>query len=115
MVLLAPNSVHICRVRRIDGNITLLVEPRDRKGTDDKVAEEPQSLPAGFPFNELIEDCVNLILTDYLDLPTLLSYGYTSKAAISRVKKQSEENISGTVVDSKSSFSTWLGSAIMTS
>jgi len=46
------------------------------------VAEEPQAA-----FLELVEDCVDLILTDYLDLPTLLSYGYTSKSAIAQEKK----------------------------
>jgi len=48
-------------------------------------AEEPQW--TGFPFNELVADCVDLILTDFLDLPTLMSYGYTCKAAVSQVMK----------------------------
>ena len=64
--------------------IYILVRPRDERRVDGMAVDVPPS--PRFPFNELIEDCVNLILTDYLDLPTLLSYGYTSKSAISRVK-----------------------------
>jgi len=67
-----------------------IVRPEYEKGMEGMVAEEPQSPPTGFPFNELIEDCADVILTNYLDLPTLLSYGYTSKAAKSRVKKALE-------------------------
>jgi len=58
---------------------------RDGDGMDAMVVEASPSPP--FLFEEFIEDIQDVILGRFLDLPTLLSLGYTSKAFLSRVKK----------------------------
>jgi len=66
--------------------VTFRVEDSwDGDGMDAKVVEAPRSPP--FLFEELIEDIQDLLLDRFLDLPTLLSLGYTSKAFLSRVDK----------------------------
>ena len=66
--------------------VTFLVEDSwDVDGMDAMVVEPPPSPP--FHFEELIEDLQDLLLDRFLDLPTLLSLGYTSKAFVSRVDK----------------------------